>query len=199
MLVPALILICFALTRWPGLMPMNFSAAYALAFCSGVYPRRLPIWAVLGTIAITDVLKNSLYYDLPPLNIHSLVNLVLFAGLHGMGRLFHRRAPLLRLSLGGLAGALVFYVVSNTFSWLTNPEYSRTLAGWIQSLTIGTPGWPQSWTFFQNTLLSGGLFTGLLAGLMQGSEESQAETTENAEDEIPAENGDPAANAVEES
>ena len=30
-------LLVFALSRWPGLMPMNFSAAYALAFCAGLY------------------------------------------------------------------------------------------------------------------------------------------------------------------
>ena len=32
----------FALTRLPNMLPLNFSAAYAVAFCAGVYlPRRM--------------------------------------------------------------------------------------------------------------------------------------------------------------
>jgi hypothetical protein len=61
-----------------------------------------------------------------------------------------------------MVGAFLFYLVTNTISWLTDPAYPKTLAGWIQALTIGTPGWPHTWEFFRNTLLSGGLFAGCL-------------------------------------
>jgi hypothetical protein len=33
--LPVLLLIAFAVTRWPDFMPPNFSAAYALACCAG--------------------------------------------------------------------------------------------------------------------------------------------------------------------
>src|SRR5271157_36319 len=34
---PVLLIVVFALSRWPGLMPPNFSAAYAILFCAGLY------------------------------------------------------------------------------------------------------------------------------------------------------------------
>jgi len=48
-----------------------------------------------------------------------------------------------------------------------DPAYSKTLGGWIQALTVGTPGWPHTWEFFRNTMLSGGLFSGLFAAAMK--------------------------------
>jgi hypothetical protein len=74
-------------------------------------------------------------------------------------------------------------------SWLTDPHYAKTLAGWIQALTVGTPGWPHTWEFFRNTLMSGGLFTGLFAGAMKLGEaaEEQEEEEEAPESEPEAE------------
>ena len=81
-------------------------------------------------------------------------------------------------------GAILFYLITNTASWLfnpfNNPEYTKTLAGWLTALTKGTAGWPQTWEFFRNTLLSGGLFTGLFVGAMKFSE-SVAESKQEAE------------------
>jgi hypothetical protein len=61
----------------------------------------------------------------------------------------------------------LFYLITNTASWFINPfrnpEYTRDLAGLLIALTKGTGGFPQTWEFFRNTLLSGGLFTGLFA------------------------------------
>jgi hypothetical protein len=95
---------------------------------------------------------------------------------------------------GGVLGALLFYLVTNTAAWLQNPEYAKTLAGWIQALTVGTPGWPQTWEFFRNTLLSGGLFSGLFAGAMKFSEalepddeEETAAEPESADEAAPEE------------
>jgi len=74
-------------------------------------------------------------------------------------------SPFLGLLGGGILGALLFYLITNTASWLmnpfNNPDYPKTLLGWIKALTIGTTGWPQTWEFFRNTLMSGGLFTAL--------------------------------------
>ena len=54
-LIPVLVLAAFALTRWPGVMPLNFSVAYGLVFCAGAFPKRLPWWAVFGTLVVTEV------------------------------------------------------------------------------------------------------------------------------------------------
>jgi hypothetical protein len=54
-------------------------------------------------------------------------------------------------------------------------------------LTKGTAGWPQTWEFFRNTLMSGGLFTGLFVGAMKATE---AEVAEEEEEKKPAEEGE---------
>jgi len=35
--LPLALMLVFALSRIPGMLPQNFSAAYALAFCGGLY------------------------------------------------------------------------------------------------------------------------------------------------------------------
>src|SRR5207249_6120281 len=60
--LPILLMLVFALTRWPGLLPWNFSAAYALSFCAGIFfPRRLAWWLPLTTLLLSDVLINCYY------------------------------------------------------------------------------------------------------------------------------------------
>jgi hypothetical protein len=49
--------------------------------------------------------------------------------------------------------------------------------GLDSSLTTGLPNYPSTWEFFRNTLLSGGLFTGLFVGAMNRPAESPAEKT----------------------
>jgi hypothetical protein len=77
-------------------------------------------------------------------------------------------------------GAALFYMLTNTLSWWMDPGYAKNLAGWIQALFTGLPGYPPSWDFFRNTLLSGGLFTALFAGAAKATEESPAEKTAGA-------------------
>ncbi|MBN2508600.1 MAG: hypothetical protein JXQ71_18140 [Verrucomicrobia bacterium] len=180
-------MLVFAATRWPGLWPdefENFSAAYALAFCAGVYfPAPLVWWLPLGTLFATDVVLNVLYYGAAPLNAYMFVNYPVYAALIWLGRRHSAGMSWFRLVLGGLAGALLFYVVTNTASWIQNPGYAKTLAGWIQALTTGIPGFPPTWAFFRNTLLSGGLFTGLFVASMKLSAPEPAEEGEPSEAE----------------
>jgi uncharacterized protein DUF6580 len=187
---PVLLMGVFAITRLPGLLPENFSAAYALVFCAGVYfPRQLAWWLPLSVLLTTDVLLNLFYYHVAALDPYMLVNYAAYAALIGLGRCFSAKASWLSLTAGGFVGALVFYLITNTAAWLQNPQYPKTFAGWIQAMTTGIPGWPPPWTFLRNTLLSGGLFTGLFAGAMKLSEaaESAEELETESEDEEEAE------------
>src|SRR5580704_3514536 len=64
-LLPVAFLLVFALSRVPGMLPQNFSAAYALAFCAGVYlsgPRGW--WLPLVVLVATDVGLNFYYQGL---------------------------------------------------------------------------------------------------------------------------------------
>ena len=176
---PLALMVVFALSRLPGCLPDNFSAAYALMFCAGVYfPGRLAWWLPLAVMLVTDLSLN-LYYQLnlgiPAFNLGMLkylaINYGAYAVLIWLGRRFHSQTHFTTLLGGGILGAILFYVITNTAAWLLNPfhnpEYTRNLAGWVIALTKGTAGYPQTWEFFRNTLMSGGLFTGLFAGAMK--------------------------------
>lgn len=190
LLIPALLLAAFALTRWPGVMPLNFSVAYGLVFCAGAFPRRLPWWAVFGTMVVTDLGLNLFYYQTTAFSDYQAVNYLAYGCIYALGRLFSRRASVLKHIVGGLLGAVLFYLITNTGSWLDIPAYAKTLADWFRALTTGTSGWPETWTFFRNTLISSALFTGLLSALFQAAEAPEPEPEEETETE-PAADGKP--------
>ena len=151
----------------------------------------------LGVLVGTDFLLNRFFYNNASFSLakFALVEapvLVAYAALFGLGRGFGPKKSWWMLLGGGLLGAIIFYLVTNTASWMSLP-YAKTLAGWIQALTVGLPGFPQTWEFFRNNLLSGGLFTGLFVGAMKLTEE--ASETEEEEEEEPAEK--PAAEPTE--
>jgi hypothetical protein len=178
-LLPYLLILVFALSRIPGMLPQNFSAAYALAFCAGVYlSGGRAWWLPLVTLLVTDIGLNLYYWlalgwnvwELPVLK-YQLFNYVAFAAIIGLGRRFKPQTSFIALLGGGVLGALLFYFITNTASWFFNPfgnpEYAKTFLGWLTALTKGTGGWPQTWEFFRNTLLSGGLFTGLFVAAVK--------------------------------
>ena len=192
-LLPAVFIVVFAVSRIPGLMPPNFSVAYAFAFCAGVFfPGWRAWWLPLGVMLATDIGLNFYYQHKDPggdvwstANLANLAcNYAAYAVLIFLGRRFKPQTSLLGLLGGGILGAILFYFITNTASWLFNPfhnpEYTKTLAGWIIALTKGTGGYPPTWEFFRNTLLSGGLFTALFAAAGKLTAESPADKTAGA-------------------
>ncbi|HSH94150.1 MAG TPA: DUF6580 family putative transport protein [Roseimicrobium sp.] len=183
--LPWLFMALFALTRWPGVLPLNFSAAYGLVFCAGVYNRRIPWWMMLGTMLVTDVSLNIFYYDREIFSDYQAVNYLAFGAIYFIGRMLKAKTHFAGLLGGGLFGAVLFYIITNSASWWYNPEYAKTLSGWLQALSIGTSGWPETWKFFQNTLLSGGLFTALFVGAMKATSPEEDEAHEPVEEPAP--------------
>lgn len=185
-------MVLVALSRWPGLFPQNFSAIYGLAFCAGAFfPKSIKWWMPLATLLLSDLALNLYYYFALHINAFKatqLVNYAAFAGIIWFGGKFNPRSSFLGLLAGGIIGAIAFYFITNTAAWLFNPfgnpEYTKDLAGWIRALTTGIPGHPTTLEFFRNTLLSGGLFTGLFAGAMKLTE---AESPEPAQEKEPEE------------
>lgn len=196
LILPIIFVAVFAMSRVPGLFPPDFSAVYALAFCAGVYFRgAMAWWLPLAVMAATDVGLNIFYYHVSAVRWDMLFNYAVYAGLIGMGKWTGKSAPFWKLLFGGILGALLFYLLTNTFSWLIYPGYPKTIAGWIQALFTGMPGYPPSWEFFRNTLLSGGLFTALFAGAAKVAEESPADKTAGVAENNEEETADkPAAN-----
>jgi hypothetical protein len=193
--LPILLMIVFALTRWTGLLWPNFSAFYALAFCAGVYlPRRLAWWLPLATILASDIVLNLYYYfrlHIDAFQPTQLINYIVYVLIIWLGSRCRPADSWFKLLGGGLVGAILFYLITNTASWIFNPfhnpEYTRDLTGWITALTHGTKGFPHTWEFFRNTLLSGGLFTGLFVGVMKLGDAAESAREKKPEPETPEE------------
>lgn len=167
-----------ALSRWPELFPASFSVVYAFAFCAGVYfTKAMAWWLPLGTLVLTDVALNFYYqhkgWDVWTSSVveYQMINYMGYVLIIWLGRRFKPQSKFLTLLGGGVLGALLFYLITNTASWLFNPfhnpEYTRSLSGWLIAVVRGVNGWPQTWEFFRNTLLSAGLFTGLFVAVMK--------------------------------
>ena len=201
--LPFVFMALFALSRWPGLLPQNFSAAYALVFCAGVYfSKRLSWWLPLVVLLVTDIALNFYYQQKDPRNDvwsgANIANLAFnYAGygvLIFLGRRFKPQSSFTALLGGSLLGAVLFYLITNTAAWLFNPfhnpEYTKTLMSWILALTKGVSGWPTTLEFFRNTLLGTGLFTALFvaAEKVTAASESPADKVAGARaDETEAE------------
>jgi hypothetical protein len=192
-LLPVIFIAVFAASRIPGLMPANFSVAYAFAFCAGVFFQgRRGWWLPLATLLVTDIGLNFYYqHKYPGDHVWSAANLanlafnyLAYGALIFLGRCFKPHNSLVNMLGGGLLGAILFYLITNTAAWLFNPfhnpEYTKTLTGWIIALTKGTSGYPATWEFFRNTLLSGGLFTALFGAAAKLTAESPADKTAGA-------------------
>jgi hypothetical protein len=198
------LMLAFGVSRWPTIMPPNFSAAYALAFCAGLYFPPLLAWVLpIATLLATDYLVSAFFYAKSPdfhwaaLPLAILPNYLGYACLIGIGQILRGKRSWLTLLGGSVAGALLFYLISNTSAWMTLP-YAKTFLGWIQALTTGLPPYPPTWTFLWKTLLSSGLFSALFIGSMkavESVEESKAEkeAPQEREEQEPAETQEPAA------
>src|SRR5277367_1403105 len=120
---PVLLIMVFALSRWPKLMPPSFSAAYAIVFCAGLYlPGRMGWIVPLGVLAGSDLLINLIFYSQSGFSPGGFVLeeapvCLAYAGLIALGRAFGAKRPWWLLTGGGLIGAIMFYVVTNTASW----------------------------------------------------------------------------------
>ncbi len=116
-------------------------------------------------------------------------NYIAYAVLIFLGRSFKPKSSFASLLGGGILGAILFYLITNTASWFFNPfhnpEYAKTFPGWLLALTKGVGGYPSTWEFFRNTLLSGGLFTALFvaAAKLTAPAESPADKKAGARDE----------------
>jgi hypothetical protein len=194
--LPLVFVALFAVSRIPGALPLNFSAAYAFAFCAGVYfPKKYSWWLPVLVLLATDVGLN-LYYSAHGVEVWDAANLAnlafnyaAYAVLIFLGRRFKPQSSFTALLGGGLFGAILFYLITNTASWFFNPfhnpEYAKTFAGWLLALTKGVGGYPSTWEFFRNTLMSGGLFTALFvaAAKLTAPFESPADKKAGARDE----------------
>lgn len=145
----------------PEVLP-NFSPLMAAALCGAVFiPGWLGLVVPVVALLVSDAALNT-HYGEPVISPQLLWTLPCYLIAVGIGWLLReqrdRRAGLWPILGGTLLSSVIFYVVTNTGSWLGFSAYPQNLAGWLQALTTGLPGYPPTWTFFRNSLIGDLLF-----------------------------------------
>ena len=157
-------LLIYSGTSWLS----NFAPLAAIALCSAAYlPNKYKFSVPLLTLFVSDVIIN-LSYGAPIFDSQILVRYVALVLIAFIGLLLQNRASLKTLLPASIAGSTLFYLITNTFSWLSDPGYAKDLAGLTQSLTVGLPQYSATptWLFFRNSLVSDAIFTCLFVVCM---------------------------------
>lgn len=139
----------------------NFAPLAAIALCCAVYfPPRLKFLLPLGALFISDMVLNY-HYDAAFLDSHILCRYFALTVVGGLGLLLQNRPSLKTLLPASLGASVIFFVITNAFSWLSDPGYAKTMGGLWQALTVGLPQYSATptWMFFRNSLLSDLFFT----------------------------------------
>lgn len=145
----------------------NFSPLAAIALCGAIYlPRRIAFVFPLAVLLVSDLLINA-RYGVALVTPEMLPRYFVLGLVAGLGWML-RKEPRPTLIIGAsVIGSVTFFFVTNTASWLAEPRYAKSFAGWFQALTTGLPGvHPTTLEFFRNTLVSDLVFTGLFIGCM---------------------------------
>ena len=144
----------------------NFAPLSAIALCGAIFfPRRFAFVLPIGALFLSDIVLD-LHYSVSVFSIESLSRYVALALVAGLGFALRSKPSGGRVLGASVAGSTVFYILTNTGSWLLAPEYVKNFAGWLQALTVGLPGFAPTYVFFRNTLVSDLLFTALFVSCM---------------------------------
>ncbi len=165
--LPAIVLmIMIVLSRFMD-MPANFSPLLAITLLGTAAFRSDKKWAWLLPLAfiyISDLILNNTvlreYYPgtgivwFHPYMLGNYFSIFLIAL---WGQLLLDKINLGSVTSGAIGAAILFFLVSNFGSWLTMPEYPKTISGLLTAYGAGIP-------FFRSTLLSNLLFCYLIMG-----------------------------------
>ncbi|HLW36287.1 MAG TPA: DUF6580 family putative transport protein [Chthoniobacterales bacterium] len=186
-MIPALILLLAAVAyriaagllihSGTALWVSNFAPMAAIALCGAVYfPARFKFSVPLGALFISDLVLNYIY-GAPLLQAQMAGHYIALVLIGLLGVALQNRASLKTLLPASLFGSVIFYLVVNSFSWLSEPGYMKDFAGFIQAQTVGLSQYSSTptWMFFRNSVLSDLFFTVLFVACMNfGRQTSRA-------------------------
>jgi hypothetical protein len=160
----------------------SFAPIAAIGLCSAVYfSGRYKFIVPLAAMFVSDAVLNAYYAA-------SMVHPAVFAHYFGMaaviclGLALQHRASLKTMIPASIGGSVIFYLITNAFSWIADPGYVKNLAGLIQAVTVGLPAHSATptWMFLRNALVSDLIFTCafvLCVSLSLSRERSRAAST----------------------
>lgn len=131
--------------------PPNFTPIDAMALFSGAYlgRRALAFVAPLGALLLSDLVLG--FYSGMQFQYFSVALIVL------LGWLALSRISAVRLGLAALAGALLFFAITNFGTWLVSGLYPHSFGGLAACYVAAIP-------FFQNSLAGDLFYVTLLFG-----------------------------------
>ena len=155
-----------------------FSPLMAAALCGAIFiPGWLGLVVPVVALLVSDAVLNA-HYGEPLVSSQLLWTIPCYLIAVGIGWLLRSRvAGLWPILVGTLLSSVIFYVVTNTGSWLGFTAYSQNFAGWVQALTTGLPGYPPTWTFFRNSLAGDLLFAAFFVAVERVGAWSKAPAT----------------------
>ena len=138
-----------------------------MILCGAAFlPRKSAIVLPFAAVLFTDIALN-IFYKSPAFTADMAGNFAAFAAIAFLGWRLRSRAGFSTMLPAAIASSIFFYLVSNSLSWMLIPDYAKTFSGWFQALTTGLPGYPPTWTFLRNELVSNALFTTLFVLCLQ--------------------------------
>lgn len=149
----------------------NFAPLAAIALCCAAYlPRRYKFSLPFATLLLSDVILD-LHYGAQFFTWHILGHYFALALVAALGWSVQNRASLKTMLSASMLSSVVFYVVTNAFSWASDPGYVKNFVGFIQALTVGLPQYnaTPTWMFFRNSLVSDLIFTAVFVLLMRAA------------------------------
>jgi len=150
---------------------MNFAPIAAIALCAAAYfPWKYKFSVPMIALLISDVVLNA-HYRFSLVSPFVLSHYLGFAIVGCLGLLLQNRASWKTLLPASIAASLIFYVITNSVSWIYDPGYAKNFSGLIQALTVGLPQYSATptWMFFRNSLVSDLIFTCLFVVCMKAS------------------------------
>ena len=155
-----LILVGFSLAAaqlqqsFPGFNPLP-AVFFCVAACMGHRWLWLPVVAWLASYWLTGLMNGHGW------SWEMIMVVAGFGAATGVGFLLRGRGGMALLG-GSVGAAVLFYVVTNSGSWLLSAQYSKTWLGFLQAQTVGLPGpFPPAWAFLRGSVAAGALFTAL--------------------------------------
>jgi hypothetical protein len=129
----------------------NFNPLGAVALMGGVlFSSKILRWVVpMGALLLGDILlglSSPMYMDYV-LSLDFFFVYASFAAIILLGIFLSKNASLTKVLGGSIAAAVAFFLISNTGSWITMPEYTKDFAGLMTSYELAIP-------FFRATLVS---------------------------------------------
>jgi len=146
----------------------NFAPLAAIAVCGAAYfPPKFKFSVPLAALFVSDLFLNY-YYGASLIDSHIIGRYLALALVGLIGLALQHRASLKALLPASIVGSAIFYLITNSFSWLSDPGYVKNFAGLIQALTVGLPEYSATptWMFFRNSILGDLFFTLLFVACM---------------------------------